>query len=128
MNTIEKGNITELEMQLALVRKNLLVFTPINDGCFVDLVVKLKDGYRSVQIKTARKTATGFRINLYSSSGGKCKRLYNPNDLDYFGTFFDDKIYLIPLKDVIGRFELTLRFSDLYKNQNKCFLASKYEV
>ena len=63
-SNIKTGNITELQVQLALVKLGFLVFTPVNDSSFVDLVIKIDDKYKSVQVKTARKSKTGYLIEL----------------------------------------------------------------
>jgi hypothetical protein len=128
MKTFEKGNITELQVQLELVKKGYLVFTPVNDGSFVDLVVKLNSGYKSVQVKSAAQTQTGFMIYLYSTAGGGKKKYYSPETLDYFATFFNGKTYLIPVTEVVGIGRLVLRTNTTYRNQNKAFHASSYEL
>lgn len=128
MKTFEKGNITELQVQLELVKRGYIVFTPINDGSFVDLVVKLESGYKSVQVKTAKETKTGFSIHLYSSSGGGKKKLYSSKTLDYFGTYYEGKVYLLPVSDVEGKNVIVLRKNLDYKNGNKALVASDYEV
>lgn len=88
LNSIERGNITELEVQLLFVKKGFLVFTPINDGSPIDLIVKLKGGCKAVQVKTSKETATGFKIALTSSAGGGKKKLYTSKDIEYFATVF----------------------------------------
>ena len=126
MNSIEKGNITELEVQLYFVRMGYLAFTPINDGSPIDLVVKLKSGCKSIQVKTPKETATGFKIPLYSTAGGGKKKLYSSKDIDYFATVFNNRLYVIPISDVQGMYIVTLRLNTKYKNQNKIFEANNY--
>lgn len=128
MKTFEKGNITELQVQLELVKRGYLVFTPVNDGSFVDLVVKLDGGYKSVQVKTALKKPTGFMLHLYSSAGGGKKKFYSSETLDYFGTFFDNRLFLIPVKDVEGRNTVTFRTREDYRSEIKLFSAREYEI
>lgn len=129
MNSFEIGNLTEIQAQYILIRNKKLVFTPINDGSNIDLIfIDDKNNCNRVQIKTANKTATGFRISLYSKPGGKNKKLYTKTDIDFFGTVYNDKLYLIPIEDVENMFTVTLRFNEKYNNQNKKFLAKNYEI
>lgn len=130
--TVERGNITELQVQLEFLKKGYTIFAPVNDGCSVDLVLKTVDGYKGVQIKTASPTSTGFRILLYSTKpntdGSYTKKRYSEHDISFFATVFNDKAYLIPITDVLGMGSVTLRFDDTYKNQNATFLAKTYEL
>jgi hypothetical protein len=54
--------------------------------------------------------------------------LYSSDIIDYFATFVDGKIFMIPLKDVEGQTVTTLRVSEKYKNKYKSIMASSYEI
>lgn len=131
MRTFDKGTVSELEVQLHLVKMGYQVFTPVNEGCRVDLVFIDDAGIpKKVQVKKASKTACGFvielRYNLNRYRTGK--GLYTSYEIDYFATVWEDQLYLIPMQDVVGKTRVVLRFDSKYKNQNAPMYAKNYEL
>lgn len=131
MDTLQRGSITELQVQLDFIKLGYDVFTPICDGCIVDLVFINNAGIpKKVQIKSANKTATGFKIEIRRSISAtkRIKTYYDTSEIDYFATHFKGISYIIPIFDVFRMNTVTLRFNDKYSNQNKPFFASDYEL
>jgi len=131
MNSIKKGNITELRVQLALVEKGYDVFTPITDGSSVDLIFINKENQAiKVQVKKSSKTATGFSFEARkcTSSSRVRKNSYNIDEIDYFATYWKGKTYMIPLEETMERRNVCLRIKEDYKNQNKPLLARHYSI
>ncbi len=129
-DTIRKGTITELRIQLAFIKAEYDIFVPVNRGK-IDLIFVDKNSVpKKVQVKTSRKTATGFEFNGYSQIGtrggtqGKIK--YNSSEIDFFATIFNDVTYLIPIADVKNRTVILLRINEKYKNQHKPLFAKNY--
>lgn len=123
------GNTTELEVQYLLVKNGYQVFTPVNDGCKVDLITIINGSTARVQIKTSIKTETSFAIPMYY--GSKNKTVYTADDIDYFATTYKGELYLIPITDVTNRTRLTLIMDDnknTTSNGIPMLKASKYLI
>jgi len=104
MNSKQKGNITELETMLAFVKLGYNVLTPYGDCERYDYVVDIKGKFVRVQSKTAHSDNNGAS---FSFSGRSCHRKdgkivhhqYNNDEIDYFVTAFNRKVYLIPVEE-----------------------------
>ena len=121
MNSIEVGNIVEIEVQLGLVKNGFNVFTPINDGCPVDLIFTDVDNEpKKVQVKSARKSKTGFKIDFRKSTSSSRvrKKVYTEDEIDYFATVFEGVLYMFPIEKLRGKTQITFRLNKLYLNEN----------
>ncbi|MCK4686620.1 MAG: hypothetical protein KAT66_00660 [Candidatus Lokiarchaeota archaeon] len=134
MQTNTKGNLTEIEAQFLFLKNNFNIFYPIGDGNKIDLIVIFPNSKvpKRIQIKTSRKTATGFKFNAYTMLGTRGgvikKQSYTVADIDYFATTFNGNLYLIPIVDTGSRVMVLLRLNKKYKNQNKPLFAEDYLV
>jgi hypothetical protein len=128
MNTTQRGNVTELEVQLAFIRLKHPVYTPVSDGCIVDLIAIVNQRAVKVQVKTATKRRGGFSIVLTRSI--KRKRVkYLEEEVDAFCTVFEGNLYMVPWADCEDFQEITLRTVALKKNnQYKPYYAKDYLV
>lgn len=110
-SAIEKGNTTEAEVMYLLVKSGYPVFTPVNDGCSVDLVTILSGNTVRVQVKycednrSSEKTA--FTMQIRKEDGGS-KSPYTKDEIDYFATTYEGNLYMIPIEDVETKTKLTL--------------------
>ena len=133
MLTNQKGNLTEIEIQFLFLKNNFDIFKPIGDGNKIDLIIISPNTKipKRVQIKTSRKTATGFMFNAYSMLGSRNKKLkrrfYTSKDIDYFATTFNKNLYLVPIADVDKRTIVLLRLRE-YKNGTKPLWAKDYLI
>ena len=107
-DTVRKGNITELKVQLRLLEMGYNVFVPIGDGNKIDLIA-IKDGsIDRIQVKTSRMCRNVYIFNAYSTSrtrslnGKKPKVKYTKNDIDYMATFKNEEFYLIPIEVILS--------------------------
>ena len=132
MKTFEKGTIVELEVQLELVKRGYQVFTPVNEACKVDLIfINNNSKAEKVQIKKALAYKHGFKLELRYNIGSKRigKAFYTKKEIDFFGTVFNNRLYLIPISDVEGRNCIRFRFNDTgRKNQFTPLYAKDYEI
>ena len=130
MNSIKKGNITEIKVQLELVKRGYHVFTPITDGCDVDLIFNKNGKACKVQVKKSKSTATGFSFEARKSTSSSRvrKKRYSRDEIDFFATIFNDQLYLVPIEDVGNRANVLLRLNTEYKNQNKPLIADNYLI
>lgn len=131
MNSMQKGNITEIAIQLELVKRGYDVFTPITDGSVVDLIFMDELGVaKKVQIKTCVETGTGFSFDARkaTSSSRIRKKRYSSDEIDYFCTIFNGVVYLVPVETVGTRNQVCLRLNEKYKNQNKPLFAKDFKL
>ena len=104
MNSKQIGNITEFESMLAFMKLGYNVLTPYGDCERYDFVVDVNGNFIRVQSKTSHSDDDGAS---FSFSGRSCHRKdgkiihhrYTKEEIDYFVTTFDGKIYLIPVEE-----------------------------
>lgn len=133
--TQKKGITTELQCQLALVQENLNVLTPISPDCRYDMVIDIQNVLYRIQVKTSRLTTnnTGIVFNTCSSrmnhTNGNMKEKYSEEDIDFFATYYNNKMYLIPVHYCQGN-ERTLVFqhNSCHNNLYPEFLLEDYEL
>lgn len=104
MNSKQKGNITELECMLAFLKQGYNVLTPYGDCERYDFVVDSGKKFIKIQAKTSHTDDDGasFKFSCRSCNRKEGKIIhhqYTTEEIDYFVTSFDGKIYLIPVEE-----------------------------
>ena len=104
MNSKYKGNITELQCMLAFMKLGYNVLTPYGDCERYDFVVDVNGKLIKVQSKTASTEDNGASFKFCCRScnrkdGKIVHQQYTKDEIDYFVTTFNDKIYLIPVEE-----------------------------
>lgn len=104
MNSKQKGNITELETMLAFIKLGYNVLTPYGDCERYDYVVDVNGKFVRIQSKTSHSDDDGasFQFSGRSSNRQDGKIIhyqYSNNEIDYFATAFNNKVYLIPVDE-----------------------------
>lgn len=130
-NTRIQGEITELKCQLYCLQKGFIVSKPLVDNARYDLILDYNNKLYRIQIKTARWMSDeheGFIFNCKSqhrlSEKNKIMK-YNPREIDFFMTFFEEQYYLVPCDR--ERAEIRLRFKPTKNHQdNKASFAKDY--
>lgn len=125
MTTDQKGKITELEILTYVTKMGIEVSIPFGEKNRYDQIWEIKNKLYKIQIKTSRprrKGGNAIEFNCYSSSNGK-RLLYNKDQIDFFATYYDTKVYLIPVEEC--SLEKTLWFS---RNPNCKSFAEDYEI
>ena len=102
--TNQKGLITELKIQLAFTDLGYNVCIPLNSDSRYDCIADIGGRLIRIQIKTSResKTTNAFTFNcksVKSGSYGHKTLTYSSNDVDFFGTVWNDKVYLVPVSE-----------------------------
>lgn len=105
MNTHQKGNVTELEVMLAIKRLGYAVSVPYGNSDRYDLVADIDGKLIRIQCKTAEVSEDGkaFRIDARNTHyyKGTTRHVYYDNDeIDYFATTNRGKCYLIPVSEI----------------------------
>lgn len=128
MNTNQIGKISELEILTYITKLGYSVSVPFGDKDRYDQIWDINGKLIRVQIKTSRwknDQQLGITFNCYSVQNGK-KHIYNNSEIDYFATYWDNKVYLIPVEECSQ--EKTLWFKLNEHNYSKCAMAKDYEV
>lgn len=100
-----KGLTTELQCQLFFTQLGYNVSIPIAQDCRYDMILDINSKLYKIQIKTSRPNENGtggLIFNTVSSrmnhSEGNIKVKYSSEDVDFFGTYFNNKVYLVPIE------------------------------
>ena len=101
-----KGTITELNVASYLLALGYNVSQPLTQDSKYDLIVDVDHKLIRLQVKTARindKTqGLSIKFNCRSTTNNvrECKqRYYSVEDVDYFATYWDNKVFLIPVNE-----------------------------
>ena len=91
MNTNQKGKITELNVLTYITKLGYSVSIPFGDKDRYDQIWDINGKLLRVQIKTASP--------LDEEVSGIKSHTYTKNDIDFFATCWDEKVYLIPIEE-----------------------------
>ena len=104
LSTQQKGIITELQVATYFLQLGYNVSQPLTQDSKYDLIVDVNHKLLRIQVKTARhnEKTQGYSIkfNCRSTTNKvrECKqRYYSEEDIDYFATSWDGKVYLVPV-------------------------------
>ena len=103
--TNQKGLITEMEVMLYLVKLGYNVSKPLNADSRYDCILDINGNLLKIQIKTSHwknDEHTAFKLNTKSvttSGGCNVTTVYNKKEIDYFATYIDGQVYLIPVEE-----------------------------
>lgn len=124
-----RGLVTELQCQTYLTQLGYTVLTPLSEDCRYDMVVDIEGYLIRVQIKTAKEKTTGISFSIRSvrmnHTNGNITQIYNKEQIDYFGTYYENKMYLVPV-ELCGSAERTLSFEKTPYNNNGILLLSDF--
>ena len=112
--TNQKGLITEMEVALKLIKMGYQVSQPLNPDSRYDFIVDVNNRLLRIQVKTAHlspktKNAIQFKCRSITGHGITKTSLYSDTDIDYFATYWNDEVYLVPVNECSA--EKTLRLS-----------------
>lgn len=106
LSTQYKGTITELQVAAHLLQLGYNVSQPLTQDSKYDLIVDVNHKLVRLQVKTARiNTKTqglSIKFNCRSTTNNvrEChQRYYSQDDVDYFATFWDNQVFLIPVAE-----------------------------
>ena len=129
-----KGAQTELQCITYLHGLGYNISIPFGDNARYDLILDTNKELLKLQIKTARQcTDTNDTWVINTSSTGinhqiNKKRRYTADEIDYFGTYINGQVYLVPVSECGGN-EKRLRFAPPLNNQkSRCNMAQDYDA
>ena len=132
-NPNDKGKITEALVLSYILQLGYSVSIPFGDKDRYDQIWDIDGKLLRVQVKTARlnekeknsKQNLSIRFNCKSTLNGKTHK-YSNTEIDYFATYWNNKVYLIPVDECST--EKVLRFTSSQPNQPAICWAKDYEV
>lgn len=116
MDNNKKGLLTELNFELEAVRLGFTVLRPVSTERF-DFVLKKKNKYFRVQVKTAR--AKKNCTNIYSVSvsstanANQNKKPYSKEEIDYIATNIENDWILVDISKVVARSGISIATNSL---------------
>lgn len=102
--TQKKGAITELQVASYLLGLGYTVSSPFNPDSKYDLIVDINHTLLRLQVKTSRESTSTkdsivFNCRSTTKNVSYCKqRRYSKEEIDYFATYWNNKVYLIPVE------------------------------
>ena len=132
MDTNTIGKITELKVLTYITSLGYSVSIPFGDKDRYDQIWDINGKLLKIQIKTSRwknkqhKAITFSCRTTYARSSGAKHHIYNKDDIDFFATYWNDKVYLIPIEGCPS--EKTIWFESPSNGCTKCSFAKDYEV
>lgn len=132
----KQGTVSELIASSYFIRNDYKVSKPINDFSEYDLIID-KDILSRVQVKTAYwdNSKKRYLVSLVTShirgNGRKPNKKYEKNSFDLLCAVQKEtnSIYLIPIKEILGRRSITLYPLEKLKTVSKRFEDfEKYKV
>lgn len=126
MDTNTQGKLTEIAVLKRAIEFGYSVSIPFGDKDKYDQIWDKKGILIRVQVKTARfknETKDAILFNCFSVSN-RVKHKYTKKDIDYFATYWNGEVYLIPVEECSN--EKTLWFTRPKNNCPNITLAEKY--
>lgn len=131
--TQQKGLITEMQVQLACIKNGINVYIPLASDSRCDLIIEINKKLYKIQIKTSKVTEsnTGICFNTCSNrmnhSEGNIRQKYDKEDVDFFATFYNNNVYLVPIELCQGT-KRTLLFENKQRNGTMVYFIEDYEL
>lgn len=101
LTTQQKGITTEMYVAAYLLSLGYNVSQPLCQDSKYDLVVDVNNKLLRLQVKTARLTdANSITFNCRSTTKNSSthkSRSYGENEIDYFATYWNHQVYLVPV-------------------------------
>jgi hypothetical protein len=118
----------ELRFAAEFTRNGWTIFLPYGEDSPIDLLIEKNGEYQRIQVKSTRPKNGVVFCRLKSSNNWQVKK-YSKKEIDFFAIYDceNKKGYLIPIEDVEGMTEASLRIKKTKNNQKKGLrLATKY--
>ena len=132
LDTNKKGAFTEAQILSYILNLGYSVSIPFGDKDRYDQIWDINGKLLKIQIKTARLNNNeknpqnySIRFNCKSIINGHTHK-YSKKEIDYFATYWNNKVYLVPVEECA--LEKILRFSSSQPNQPNISWAKNYEI
>ena len=132
MDTNTIGKLTELKVLTYVTELGYSISIPFGDKDRYDQIWDVNGKLLRIQIKTSRwkneqqKSIIFSCKTSYARSSGVRQHIYTKDAIDFFATYWNDKVYLIPVEECSS--EKTLWFEKPLNGCTNCAFAKDYEV
>lgn len=132
MDTNTIGKLTELKVLTYIIEKGYSVSIPYGNKDRYDQIWDINGKLLRVQIKTShwknedKKAITFSCKTSYARSFGVKQHKYSKDDIDYFATYWNNEVYLIPVEECST--EKTLWFDKPSNGCKSCRYADEYKL
>lgn len=128
MDTNVLGKITELDVMSYIIKKGYSVSIPFGDKDRYDQIWDINGSLYKIQVKTChlctKNNGKAIEFKTTGTSNGKTTS-YTKADIDYFATFWEDQVYVVPVEETSSK--KILRFES-ESNQPNISWAKNYTV
>ena len=128
MDTNTLGKLTEIEVMRYIIHKGYSVSIPFGDKDRYDQIWDINGKLLKIQVKTAheysKNTGKAIEFKTTGTSNGRITS-YSKNDIDYFATYWNNQVYLVPVEETSSK--KVLRFESA-SNQPNISWAKDYTV
>ena len=128
MDTNVLGKITELDVMSYIIKKGYSVSVPFGDKDRYDQIWDINGSLYRIQVKTChlctKNNGKAIEFKTTGTSNGKTTS-YTKKDIDYFATFWEDQVYVVPVEETSSK--KILRFESKL-NQPNISWAKDYTV
>ena len=115
LTTQQKGITTEIYVAAYLLSLGYNVSQPLCQDSKYDLIVDVNNKLLRLQVKTARQvTPDSFTFNCRSTTKNSVthkSRSYQVDEIDYFATYWNHRVYLVPVGQCSSQKTLHLTLS-----------------
>lgn len=122
LTTQQKGITTEMYVAAHLLELGYNVSQPFCQDSKYDLIVDVNNKLLRLQVKTSRlNTETSILFNCRSTtknSQTNKSRYYEPDEIDYFATYWKGQVYLVPQSECSSEKRLHLTKPE---RSNQCY-------
>lgn len=120
--TNQKGLITEMEVALYFIKLGYNVSQPLNIDSRYDFILDTGKNLLKIQVKTSHKdkekNSISFKCKSVTGRGEVKHSSYSKQDIDYFATSWENKVYLIPVEECSTQKTLRLDKNIIRSNWN----------
>ena len=103
LTTQQKGITTEMYVAAYLLSLGYNVSQPFCQDSKYDLILDINGKMLRLQVKTARETEHNYiTFNCRSTTKNSVthtSRKYSSDEIDYFATYWNNKVYLVPVNE-----------------------------
>jgi len=128
MDTNVLGKLTEVKVMEYIIAKGFSVSIPFGDKDKYDQIWDINGNLFRVQVKTShlytKNTGKAIEFKTTGTSNGRVTS-YSKDDIDYFATFWENRVYIVPVEETSSK--KVLRFEST-QNQPNISWAKDYTV
>lgn len=129
LSTQQKGIVTEMRVATYLLNLGYNVSQPFCQDSKYDLILDVNGKLLRLQVKTARMSPDSNSSIVFNCRSTTCntrenkRRAYSDTEIDYFATWWNDRVCLIPVSQCSSEKRLHLNPTN---RKDWCFIEDYY--